>query len=71
MNTEVIVTVGHTDSVGSNDYNQKLSLRRAEAVKAYLVGKGVEPTASTPKARARPSRWPTTALLKAAPRTAA
>lgn len=42
MNTEVIVTVGHTDSVGSNDYNQKLSLRRAEAVKAYLVSKGVE-----------------------------
>jgi OOP family OmpA-OmpF porin len=42
MNTEVIVTVGHTDSVGSNDYNQKLSLRRAEAVKAYLVSKGVD-----------------------------
>ncbi|MFC3379408.1 OmpA family protein [Rugamonas sp. CCM 8940] len=42
MNTEVMVTVGHTDSVGSNDYNQKLSLRRAEAVKAYLVSKGVE-----------------------------
>ncbi|MHA4869585.1 OmpA family protein [Duganella sp. PWIR1] len=42
MNTEVMVTVGHTDSVGSNDYNQKLSLRRAEAVKAYLVSKGVD-----------------------------
>jgi len=42
MNTEVVVTVGHTDSVGSNEYNQKLSLRRAEAVKAYLVSKGVE-----------------------------
>ena len=42
MNTEVIVTVGHTDSVGSNEYNQKLSLRRAEAVKAYLISKGVE-----------------------------
>jgi OOP family OmpA-OmpF porin len=44
MNTEVVVTVGHTDSVGSDDYNQKLSLRRAEAVKAYLVAKGVEAT---------------------------
>ena len=42
MDTEVVVTVGHTDSVGSNEYNQKLSLRRAEAVKAYLVSKGVE-----------------------------
>ncbi|RFP10699.1 MULTISPECIES: OmpA family protein [unclassified Duganella] len=42
MNTEVMVTVGHTDSVGASDYNQKLSLRRAEAVKAYLVSKGVD-----------------------------
>ena len=42
MNTEVMVTVGHTDSVGSDAYNQKLSLRRAEAVKAYLVSKGIE-----------------------------
>ena len=42
MNTEVMITVGHTDSVGSDAYNQKLSLRRAEAVKAYLVSKGVD-----------------------------
>ncbi|PWF47977.1 OmpA family protein [Massilia glaciei] len=42
MDTEVMVTVGHTDSVGSDAYNQKLSLRRAEAVKAYLVSKGVD-----------------------------
>ena len=42
MNTEAIVTVGHTDSVGSNAYNETLSLRRAEAVKAYLVSKGIE-----------------------------
>jgi OOP family OmpA-OmpF porin len=41
MNTEVMVTVGHTDSVGSDAYNQRLSLRRAEAVKAYIVSKGV------------------------------
>lgn len=39
---EVIIAVGHTDSVGSDAYNQKLSVRRAEAVKAYLVSKGVE-----------------------------
>ncbi|MFL6657988.1 MAG: OmpA family protein [Massilia sp.] len=42
MNTEVMVTVGHTDSVGSDQYNQKLSQRRAEAVKAYLVSKGLD-----------------------------
>jgi OOP family OmpA-OmpF porin len=39
---EVIIAVGHTDSVGSDAYNQKLSLRRAEAVKAYMVSKGIE-----------------------------
>lgn len=39
---EVIIAVGHTDSVGSDAYNQKLSVRRAEAVKAYLVSKGVD-----------------------------
>lgn len=43
MNTEVMVAVGHTDSIGSNAYNDKLSLRRANAVKAYLVSKGLDP----------------------------
>lgn len=42
MNLEVIIAVGHTDSDGSDAYNQKLSVRRAEAVKAYLVSKGIE-----------------------------
>ncbi|MEC5159837.1 MULTISPECIES: OmpA family protein [unclassified Janthinobacterium] len=42
MNTEVMITVGHTDSVGSPQYNQKLSIRRAEAVKAYVVSKGLD-----------------------------
>jgi OOP family OmpA-OmpF porin len=42
MNLEVIIAVGHTDSVGNPNYNQKLSVRRAEAVKSYLVSKGIE-----------------------------
>lgn len=40
---EVIIAVGHTDRIGSEKYNQKLSERRAQAVKDYLIGKGVEP----------------------------
>jgi OOP family OmpA-OmpF porin len=43
MNLEVIIAVGHTDSIGTDAYNQKLSVRRAEAVKAYLQSKGVDP----------------------------
>ncbi len=39
---EVILVVGHTDRIGSDAYNQKLSERRAAAVKAYLVSKGIE-----------------------------
>jgi len=39
---EVIIAVGHTDAVGGDAYNQKLSVARAESVKGYLVSKGVE-----------------------------
>ena len=42
VNLEVIIAVGHTDSIGSDAYNKKLSMRRADAVKAYLVSKGIE-----------------------------
>ena len=38
---EVIVATGHTDWTGSDAYNMKLSLRRANAVKAFLVSKGI------------------------------
>jgi len=41
INLEVVIAIGHTDSIGSDAYNQKLSVRRAEAVKAYLVSKGI------------------------------
>ena len=42
LKLEVILAVGHTDRIGSDAYNQKLSERRAAAVKTYLVSKGVE-----------------------------
>jgi OOP family OmpA-OmpF porin len=42
LTLEVIVAVGHTDSIGTDAYNQKLSIRRAEAVKKYLVSQGIE-----------------------------
>jgi OOP family OmpA-OmpF porin len=43
INLEVVIAIGHADSIGSDEYNQRLSVRRAESVKAYMVSKGVEP----------------------------
>jgi OOP family OmpA-OmpF porin len=42
INLEVVIAIGHTDSIGTDAYNQKLSVRRSEAVKKYLSSKGVE-----------------------------
>ena len=42
VNLEVVIAIGHTDSIGSKAYNQKLSVRRASSVKQYLVSKGIE-----------------------------
>ena len=42
LNLEVVIAVGHTDSVGSDAYNDKLSVKRSEAVKAYLADKGID-----------------------------
>jgi OOP family OmpA-OmpF porin len=43
INLEVVIAIGHADSIGSDAYNQRLSVRRSESVKAYLVSKGIEP----------------------------
>jgi OOP family OmpA-OmpF porin len=42
INLEVVIAIGHADSIGTDAYNQALSVRRAEAVKAYLMSKGIE-----------------------------
>lgn len=43
IKVEVITAVGHTDRLGGEAYNQKLSERRAAAVKDFLVGQGIDP----------------------------
>jgi OOP family OmpA-OmpF porin len=42
LSLEVVIATGHTDSVGTDAYNQKLSVRRATSVKKYLVSKGID-----------------------------
>jgi OmpA-OmpF porin, OOP family len=42
VNLEVVIAIGHADWIGTDAYNQRLSVRRAESVKAYLVSKGIE-----------------------------
>ncbi len=37
-----VTITGHTDNKGSNDYNEALALKRASAVKAYLVANGID-----------------------------
>ncbi len=41
IDLEMVIATGHTDSIGTERYNQKLSERRAAAVKAYLESKGI------------------------------
>jgi OmpA-OmpF porin, OOP family len=41
VSVETVAVVGHTDSIGSDAYNMKLSQRRAASVKDYLVKHGV------------------------------
>jgi outer membrane protein OmpA-like peptidoglycan-associated protein len=39
---DIVIAVGHTDSIGTDAYNKRLSLARANSVKAYLVSKGID-----------------------------
>ncbi|MBF24256.1 MULTISPECIES: outer membrane protein OmpA [Alcaligenaceae] len=41
LNLETVIAVGHTDSIGTEQYNMGLSQRRANTVKEYLVSKGI------------------------------
>ena len=41
VDVEIVIATGHTDSIGTDAYNQKLSERRATSVKEYMVSKGI------------------------------
>lgn len=41
IDVQMVIATGHTDSIGTDAYNQKLSERRATSVKEYMVSKGV------------------------------
>jgi OOP family OmpA-OmpF porin len=41
INLEVVTAIGHADRIGSDNYNQKLSEKRANSVKDFLIGQGI------------------------------
>jgi OOP family OmpA-OmpF porin len=67
-NVEEIVAIGHADRIASEDYNQKLSEERANAVKVYLVDKGVSP--QVVKAEGKGESQPVTECSKMGPERA-
>lgn len=50
---DALAVVGHADQIGTDAYNLRLSGQRAEAVRAYLVGKGVDAGRMRTEARGR------------------
>ena len=67
-----VIAEGHTDSVGTDAYNKRLSERRSRAVKDYLVKGGISASrASRPSATVSRSRWRRTTRRMVGPRTAA
>ncbi|NJO56075.1 MAG: OmpA family protein [Rhodospirillales bacterium] len=61
-----IVVEGHTDSTGSDAYNQGLSQRRADAGRQYLIDAGLPASIITAKGMARAARWTATTPRKGA-----
>jgi len=61
-NVEEIVAVGHADRIASENYNQKLSEERANAVKVYLIDKGM--SAELVKAEGKGESQPVTECRK-------
>src|SRR5262245_44690652 len=55
---DTILVTGHTDRFGSNEYNQKLSERRANAVKDYLVSRDIPADRVTVEGRGTPTCHP-------------
>lgn len=49
---QTVTATGHTDSVGAASYNARLAARRAQAIKGYLVGKGLDGTMIKTQAKA-------------------
>jgi OOP family OmpA-OmpF porin len=62
----LVKITGHTDNVGPAEYNQQLSLRRAQAVRDYLVKLGGNPSIMEVAGWVRPSRSPITRQPRAA-----
>lgn len=54
--TVTFVLEGHTDSIGSAEFNLELSQSRADAVRDFYIAEGFDPDRITPSARARASR---------------
>ena len=68
VDLEMVIATGHTDSVGSDAYNQKLSERRAAAVKEYLVSKGIPASKITTIGKGESQPVATNKTAEAAPR---
>ena len=51
---DILIAVGHTDSVGTDAYNMKLGKRRADAVAAYLSSKGINNVYTESKGESKP-----------------
>lgn len=65
---DTVVFVGHTDDVGSTEYNLALSRRRAEAVRDYVISQGIAPERLSIEAKgesepALPNDTPTNRVL--------